>query len=169
MAKVICRYCKEPFDRDITPFMTEAVGKVVRYSHKSCFEKYGEIEQQRGQLWSYILEIHPSPNRPLIGRTINQFLEMGFTYEGIRLTLQYIKEVKKDDFSKAGGNISYVKYKYAEAQRYYESNKSLDAKTERIKNGSSRKANITTEVIIFKKRLKNNKNKFLPLIYEDEE
>ena len=42
-----------------------------------------------------------------------------YTYSGIRRTLEYFYDIKKNDISKANGNIGIVPWIYEEAKRYY--------------------------------------------------
>ena len=120
---VTCSICKERFDRDKYPAVLVSSR---RYAHALCAGKLSaeetKIQQDKKQLEEYI--IHLFNLEHMDGRITLQIQKYmqdhpEYTYSGIKRTLQYFYEIKKNPIEKANGGIGIVPWVYEEARRYY--------------------------------------------------
>lgn len=127
--KVKCPVCQEQFYREDCDFETDG----RRYYHKECF---AQVEQDK----IIVQEIHEKMRKLLgenysqakITRQINTLVKEGKTKQGIKLTLDYWYDIKKESAEKAAGGIGIVSYIYPEAQKYWERKEWLDSRDQNI-------------------------------------
>lgn len=120
---VICSICKERFDRDKYPAVLVSSR---RYAHAACAGALSPEETQkekdRKELEQYIIKLFNLKHMDgRITLQIKKYLQdhPEYTYSGIKRTLQYFYEVKKNSIEKANGGIGIVPWVYEEAKRYY--------------------------------------------------
>lgn len=96
----------------------EEAEKVRNYNfHPLCAKEYRE----KLELQDYICDIfnYKKPG-PRIQSQIKTFVrDKGYTYRGIKKSLQYHYEVRNGDKTKSNGGIGIVPYIYEEAKNYY--------------------------------------------------
>ncbi len=118
---VTCKYCGIQFDREQTEFTQ--VGN--RYAHTACYnikiETQKKEEQDYKDLVEYILKLFKIAEMPIkIERQIKDFINTyNYSYEGIRKTLEWWFDVKKNPISLAQGGIGIVPFVYHEGLEYY--------------------------------------------------
>ena len=120
---VVCTICKKRFDRDKYPAVLVSSR---RYAHAVCAgalsEEETQKEKQRQELENYIIKLfnleHMSGKITL---QINRYLQEHpeYTYSGIKRTLEYFYEIKKNPIEKANYSIGIVPWVYEDAKRYY--------------------------------------------------
>lgn len=120
---VVCTICKKRFDRDKYPAVLVSSR---RYAHAVCAgalsEEEAQKEKQRQELENYIIKLfnleHMSGKITL---QINRYLQEHpeYTYSGIKRTLEYFYEIKKNPIEKANYSIGIVPWVYEDAKRYY--------------------------------------------------
>lgn len=120
---VVCTICKKRFDRDKYPAVLVSSR---RYAHAVCAgalsEEEIQKEKQRQELENYIIKLfnleHMSGKITL---QINRYLQEhpDYTYSGIKRTLEYFYEIKKNPIEKANYSIGIVPWVYEDAKRYY--------------------------------------------------
>lgn len=127
MAKHIvkCLVCGESFDLNS---IQGVKASKTRYAHQKCFPK-GELVPMTGStekdpdakaLNDCISKIYgKKANWVLIKKQIKEYIDKGYTLKGIKTTLIYFYEVKKNDAEKSNGGIGIVPYVYQEAYDYY--------------------------------------------------
>ena len=119
---VICKYCKERFDRDKESFVE--VG-ARRYAHKFCADKidaaipqeekdYNNLEKYIKQLFK-IDKINAKTKKQI--RDFKQ--EYGYTYTGMLKTLYWWYEIKGHTIELARDGIGIVPFIYEDAEKYY--------------------------------------------------
>jgi len=127
MAKHIvkCSICGEQFDLNSVQGVKTSK---TRYAHQSCFPKgelvpmvtSNKVSPDEKALTDYIKELYgKKANWVLIKKQIKDLTSKGYTLKGIKTTLVYIYEVKKNDVEKSNGGIGLVPYCYQEAYDYY--------------------------------------------------
>lgn len=127
MAKAIvkCLYCGEQFDRNSKDI--EFIKIKTRYAHKSCadakVQALSKEELDKKELMDYIKQLYgTTANWARIQQQLKQMMsdtERHYTYSGIRKTLVYWYEIKKQDVSKSMGAIGIVPHIYQQALDYY--------------------------------------------------
>ena len=119
--KVICFYCRQPFDADKESFVKP---NNTRYAHAACHEKaqaaISEEDKAKTDLEDYIKFIFKTDTiNAKIRRQIKMYLtESNYTYSGILSTFMYVIEVKHNDVEKMNDGIGIVGFMYQEAWRY---------------------------------------------------
>ena len=120
---VICSICKQRFDRDKYPAVLISSR---RYAHALCAgtlsEKEKKQEQDRKNLEQYIIQLFNLEHMDgKITLQIKRYLQEhpDYTYSGIKRTLEYFYQIKKNPIEKANGGIGIVPWVYEEAKRYY--------------------------------------------------
>lgn len=119
--RVKCPICGEQFYREDTPFLHIK----NRYYHKSCYEaaeaQKTEEEKEYELLVEYIKRLfNISTLTVKINRQIKDYKEnKGYSYKGIRKTLQYWFDIKGNSLEKANGGIGIVPYCYEQAVTYW--------------------------------------------------
>ena len=120
---VICAICKKRFDRDKYPAVLVSSR---RYAHAMCAGTLSEEEEQkekdRQDLEKYIIKLFNLEHMDgRITLQIQRYLQEHpeYTYSGIKRTLEYFYEIKKNAIEKANGGIGIVPWVYEEAKRYY--------------------------------------------------
>lgn len=120
---VTCQICKRRFDRDKYPAIAISAR---RYVHATCQEisskEKEQKEKDKEELNAYIMKLfnleHMSNRITLqIKRYLQEHPE--YTYSGIRRSLEYFYEIKKNPIEKANGGIGIVPWIYEEAKQYY--------------------------------------------------
>ena len=114
---VKCPICQTSFFRE----QEEYIEHSGRYYHKLCFEKKKEQELELQELEIYIQNLFNITYVPArIKKQIKQFVEeYKCSYSGIKKTLIYFFEIKKNSIEKSNGGIGIVPYVYQEAAQYY--------------------------------------------------
>ena len=120
---VTCAICKERFDRDKYPAVLVSSR---RYAHAACAGTLSPEETQREKdrkdLEQYIIKLFNLEHMDgRITLQIKKYMQdhPEYTYSGIKRTLEYFYEVKKNSIEKANGGIGIVPWVYEEAKRYY--------------------------------------------------
>lgn len=120
---VTCAICRERFDRDKYPAVLVSSR---RYAHATCAgtlsPEDAQKEKDRKDLENYIIHLFNLEHMDgKITLQIQKFLQdhPEYTYSGIRRTLEYFYEIKKNSLDKANGGIGIVPWVYEEAKRYY--------------------------------------------------
>ena len=120
---VTCSICKKRFDRDKYPAVLTSSR---RYAHALCAgvlsEKEKKKEEERIALETYIIKLFNLEHMDgKITLQIKRYLQEHpeYTYSGIRRSLEYFYEIKKNPIDKANGGIGIVPWIYEEAKRYY--------------------------------------------------
>jgi len=118
--KVKCPICGEQFYREDTPFIKIK----TRYYHTSCYEAVEaaktEEEKEHERLIEYIKQLfNVNILTVKINKQIKDYIEKGYSYKGIRKTLQYWFEIKGNSIEKANGGIGIVPYTYEQALTYW--------------------------------------------------
>lgn len=120
---VTCAICRERFDRDKYPAVLISSR---RYAHATCAGTLSPEDEQkekdRKALENYIIKLFNLEHMDgRITLQIQKYLQdhPDYTYSGIRRTLEYFYEVKKNSLDKANGGIGIVPWVYEEAKRYY--------------------------------------------------
>jgi len=120
--KVKCPICQEQFYREDEPFV-----KIKnRYYHQACYEaqekEKTEEEKEHELLIEYIKKLFDIPTLTVkINRQIKDYIEKGYSYKGIRMTLLYWFDVKGNSIEKANNGIGIVPYTYEQALVYWKS------------------------------------------------
>lgn len=116
---VICAICKKPLNRQDADCVPLGNGK---YAHKECqqIEDSRELTEQE-KLDKYIMKLFKTDYvHQRVKRQISNFMsEYNYSYSGIRKSLVYWYEVKKQPVDKANGGIGIVPYIYKDAYNYY--------------------------------------------------
>ena len=104
---VTCQICKKRFDRDKYPAIAISAR---RYVHTACQEISSKEK---------LFNLKHMSNR--INLQIKKYLQEHpeYTYSGIRRSLEYFYEIKKNPIEKANGGIGIVPWIYEEAKQYY--------------------------------------------------
>lgn len=120
---VICSICKERFDRDKYPAVLVSSR---RYAHATCAgtlsQEDAQKEKDRKALEDYIIKLFNLEHMDgRITLQIQKYMQdhPEYTYSGIKRTLEYFYEIKKNSLEKANGGIGIVPWVYEEARRYY--------------------------------------------------
>ena len=120
--RVKCPICQKQFYREDEPFV-----KIKnRYYHQACYEAHEkektEEEKERDLLTEYIKKLfNISTLTVKINKQIKDYIEKGYSYKGIRMTLIYWFETKGNSIDKANGGIGIVPYTYEQALTYWRS------------------------------------------------
>lgn len=137
--KVKCPVCEVKFDRNCVEF----VAKNNRYYHTDCFEKLEEVEAKNKlekkvvkkskastntdketedykELISYICQLREEqrPSMAVLAQ-IKRYKEFGYTYAGIKMSLEYFHVLKGNPVLKDKG-IGIVESVYDTAKEYYQ-------------------------------------------------
>lgn len=120
---VTCSICKKRFDRDKYPAVLVSSR---RYAHAICAgtlsKEEAQKEKDREELEQYIIKLFKLEHMDgKITLQIKKYLQEypDYTYSGIRRSLEYFYEVKKNPIEKANNGIGIVPWIYEEAKRYY--------------------------------------------------
>lgn len=119
---VTCYYCNGRFDRDKEPFVQVSAR---RYCHKRCAPKEQQIvisqeEQDYNDLIKYIEQLFKAPVLPNVIKQIKDYKQnYGYSYSGIKKTLYWFYELKRNSVKKANKMIGIVPYVYDQALDYY--------------------------------------------------
>ena len=120
---VTCSICKERFDRDKYPAVLVSSR---RYAHALCAGTLSPEEQERElkrkELEKYIIKLFNLEHMDgRITLQIQKYLQdhPEYSYSGIKRTLEYFYEIKKNPLDKSNGGIGIVPWVYEEAKRYY--------------------------------------------------
>lgn len=120
---VICTICKKRFDRDKYPAVLISSR---RYAHALCAgalsEEEKKQEQDRQDLEQYIIKLFNLEHIDgKITLQIKRYLQEhpDYTYSGIKRTLEYFYDIKKNPIKNANWGIGIVPWVYDEAKRYY--------------------------------------------------
>ena len=131
--KVKCPTCGEKFDRNETEFIT----KNSRYYHKECFNSEEAVSANQEaesykELISYICQLR-GESRPsmLVLSQIKRYKEYGYTYSGIKMSLEYFHVIKGNPVIKEKG-IGIVESVYEVAKDYYKKRHELLLKNSEI-------------------------------------
>lgn len=130
MADVKCPECSKKFSKEDTPH--EKIGN--RYFHIPCAEKYYQrkaseeqlqaeqrlVEKDRRDLLEYVAELQgvKFPDG-LTMRVVKNLHEEGYTYKGIKATLQYFYEIEGNPVREDGNVLGIVPYVYNKAKAYW--------------------------------------------------
>lgn len=96
-----------------------------RYAHVECFEKHqkekSKEELDKEELEKYIKQLFNINKLSVkIQKQIDKFVkENNYSYSGIKRSLIYFYEIKKNSLDKANDGIGIVPYVYQEAYQYY--------------------------------------------------
>lgn len=139
MSAVKCLYCNKYFDRD-----EEAYSKIGRrYAHYDCYQKHMDkpedkdsIERRKLTDCIQMLYYPRVPDWRMIGTQIRKYRLEGFTYAGMRLTLEYFYKIKKNKL-KPNQGIGIVPYVYQEAHQYYLRMDEMQQKRDEILEGKA--------------------------------
>lgn len=115
-SQVKCPICEEKFYREDCEY--KQVGR--RYYHQKCYESQSEdirLTQEIHEKMRSLLK--DAYIKQKIDKQIKSYLEENKTLKGIKLTLDYWYDIKKNDPTKAMGGIGIVGYIYKEAQSYW--------------------------------------------------
>ena len=127
---VTCSICKERFDRDKYPAVLVSSR---RYAHALCAGTLSPEEQEREDLEQYIIKLFNLEHMDgRITLQIQKYLQdhPEYSYSGIKRTLEYFYEIKKNPLDKSNGGIGIVPWVYEEAKRYYYNQWLLSQKNE---------------------------------------
>lgn len=135
MPKVMCRYCKQYFDRSITKegeYWVQPANK--QYYHSKCWDikqkvladaeaaaREEENVNYKDLAYDYlkkIVRISVNWNK-FDGQWRNLIEKKGRRPKGIYLTLRYCYDIVNLNPEKAEGGIGIVDYKYTEAEEYW--------------------------------------------------
>ena len=124
MAKhlVKCYYCGQTFDANKESFI---MVNSRRYAHEKCYndnqKQKNKDELDKEELENYIKQLfNITKLTPKIQRQIKKYIEENkYSYSGIRRSLVYFFEIKKNSIDKANGGIGIVEWVYQEAFNYY--------------------------------------------------
>lgn len=131
--KVKCPMCGEKFDRNEVEFVT----KNSRYYHAACYDsedmqKADREAESYKELISYICRLR-GESRPsmLVLSQIKRYKEHGYTYGGIKMSLEYFHVIKGNPVIKEKG-IGIVESIYDVAKEYYKKRHELLLKNSEI-------------------------------------
>lgn len=127
---VKCKYCEESFDREVE----EWVKVSNRYAHSRCAEKDQKEKYEYRQLTDFIKYLY-SPLEPdwnLIGQQLKRYRAEGMTYPGMKATLEYFFEIKKNSIRESRG-VGIIPYVYKKAKEYYYIQRTNNSQVEKIK------------------------------------
>ncbi|MCF8001665.1 MAG: hypothetical protein K9K76_07415 [Halanaerobiales bacterium] len=119
--KVKCPVCEERFYKKDVDF----IKKGRRYYHKDCLQKVEDKQDANSlvykeELFNLIKELfnidYPTPR---IIKQIKSFKNKGYTYFGMKKTLEYFFNLQDNSIKKARGGIGIIPYVYDEASEYY--------------------------------------------------
>ena len=123
MAKHIvkCRICGESFDTNDVEFVRHGNW----YAHKKCYDEREaaktEEEKDLDDLMEYCAKLYGklfNYNQTL--RLAKSYHDKnGFSFSGIKRTMEYVYEVKKEPIEKGNGSIGIVPYMYDKAYNYW--------------------------------------------------
>lgn len=130
-----CPQCLESFNIDGLIENVDYIHYSTRYYHKSCWEEKvanipRKIEENASETKAQAIELqnlkdyindlyHKQCNWSMIIKQIKKYQVDGMTLSGIKKTLYYWYEIKKNPTSKANGAISIVPYAYSQAFEYF--------------------------------------------------
>lgn len=114
--KVICKYCKETFDRSREEFVKVS----NRYAHKACYDRAKQEASELRKVTDLIKSLYlPSePDWGVIGSQLQRYKDEGMTYMGMYYTLTYFFVIKGNDIHKGAG-VGIIPYTYNKAKAYY--------------------------------------------------
>ena len=121
--RVKCYYCGLTFDRDRVKDWVQV--KSNRYAHRVCDAKAEKDKDQEQKdledLENYIMKLFNADYvNARIRKQINDFKSQhNYTYTGMRKSLVYFYEIKKNSLEKANGGIGIIPYIYDSANQYY--------------------------------------------------
>lgn len=116
---VLCKLCKKPIDKNSSECGALDNGQ---YAHLSCIEAAAAQElTEEEKLDNYVMNLFKTEYVPPgVRKQIKDFQEKyNFTISGIRKSLIYWYEIKKNTTEKAKGGIGIVPYIYQDAYRYF--------------------------------------------------
>ena len=119
---VICPYCGERFNRDEVKDWVK-VGR--RYAHNKCAEEHEitmtQEERDAEALHLYCKELFGEDyNYVMTKKLTDRYIkEYGYTYSGIKKSLQWFYEIKGNSKEKANGSVGIVPYCYEESRKYF--------------------------------------------------
>lgn len=133
-AQVKCVHCKNQVDKEnCTQLSTR------RYVCNNCLEEYTLLEKQRQteadaykDLIDYICQLF-SIKAPtlLIVSQIKRFKdEYGYTYQGMKATLEYFFELQHNSLENSSG-VGIIPYVYDEVKKFYADKKALQKQIEK--------------------------------------
>ena len=155
-----CLYCGKEIDITRDEY---AKPRVNRYAHLSCYqENYNPDEEYIDKIYSLLTEVGLKYDYQQCEKQRISFIKkMGYTNNGIYLTLKYYYYVKKSSISKSEGRIGIVPYIYDEAVAYY---KNLEKEQKIIGNGIKKQLQEKSTIIVVNNiPNKNTKRKYINL------
>ena len=169
MSMVMCRVCKQKFDKNK---LQENVDWVMPsknyYYHKECYDNWKNNKKKNDADWIALiydflardLKVHYDYHMCEAQR--KKFVNSKkYTNKGIYFTLKYFYEIKNGDWSKSNGGIGIIPYVYEDSVKYWvaqdrQSKGILTAIENQIKERAERE----TITITRKTEPKKNKAKF---------
>ena len=130
---VMCRFCKERFDREKEIEDIYWVRPSPRmYYHKSCYDNWRsksidlntQLDEQKWE--SYIYEflardLKVKYNYMKCRKQMENFVKKyKYTYKGMLFALKYFYEIKKGDWEKSENGVGILPFIYDEARSYWE-------------------------------------------------
>lgn len=155
-----CYYCGEDVDISTEEY---AKPRTNRYAHKKCYdENYNADDEYIATIYQYLKDIGMKYDYTQCERQRKNFIQkMGYTNEGIYLTLKFFYGVEKADLSKSENRIGIVPYKYDEAQRYFNS---LERKQKQIGEAVKKQLEKEHKVIVIEAPYqKKSRRKYIDL------
>lgn len=155
-----CYYCGKDVDTLKEDYRKP---KTNRYAHTDCYNKnYTPDENYVEAIYSLLKDVGIHYDYTQCERQrLNFIKKMGYTNEGIFLTLKFFYLVEKADTAKAENRIGIVPYKYDEAQRYFSS---LEQKQKQIGEAIKKQLEKEHKVIVIETPYqKKSRRKYIDL------
>lgn len=119
--KVKCCYCGSDFDRDYEPYIQVSAR---RYAHSKCVpqnKNYDEQVKEYNELEQYIRKLFGDSYIDVkVKKEIMDYKRnYNYTYSGMKKSLEWFYEIKKNPIEKANGGIAIIPWIYNDALKYY--------------------------------------------------
>ena len=154
-----CYYCGKSIDISTEEYRKP---KTNRYAHVDCYDNnYSADEEFVDAIYSLLKDVGIKYEYTQCERQrINFIKKMGYTNEGIFLTLKFFYLVEKADTAKSENRIGIVPYKYDEAQRYFAT---LEKKQKQIGKAVKKQLDQAPKVVKIDGSYEKAKKKYIDL------
>ena len=162
---ITCRYCHKIFNRNKEPYIKLSEST---YAHVECAELDNKREKTEAEkLDDYIMKLFDCEYvPPRAKQQIATFIkDYKFTYSGIRQTLVYYYEIRKNDIKLSRDGIGIVPFVYKEAFNYFYKLWLIEEQNKNISSYESK----TIEITIPSPKRNLKKRKVFTFLDEDQE
>lgn len=149
----VCFYCGKTLDIANEPY---GMARVNRYAHKECYDKHHVPDDDFvDRIYEYLKQMNINYDYQACERLrLNYQKKLGYTNEGMFLSLKYFYGVKKMSADKSKGRIGIIPYVYDEAIAYFANLKANQSRMQAEVNSQKHKK-VTIHVVAAEKVNKN--------------